>query len=438
MATIGSYAQQLSLINRLNMNYAAANKNMEHIATGNKINSPADDASGYSIGKRMDIEANSLEQCMANVQNGKSMMNVADGAMSNTLDILTTLKEKAIAAANSTANDKDRAAIQQEINQYIDQIDDNSLVTFNGMYLLTGSASAATKETNQAFTNKSLAEDVTGATKLTDLTDRVGNTLNISENDTIHVSYVRDGKTYHTSYSAADTTLADIFKNANNAGGGEVFDTSSMDTATNFIGIDENGKELYTVDDKNAITIKAAQAGKNGGLAGFTISVTDSDGNERKAINSVLDAFSETIGAADNTGDGSLAIHTGTSANQNIKLSLKDMSAIGLGLKGRDGSFLSVGTRENAEAAINVIQNAIDKILAQQTTTGAINSRMDYTYKNLTTQNENVVSAMTTLISADIAKEITQFTTNNMLAQATQAMLAQSYQNSSWFLNLLG
>ena len=438
MATIGSYAQQLSLMNRLNMNYAAANKNMEHIATGNKINSPADDASGYSIGKRMDIEANSLEQCMANVQNGKSMMNVADGAMSNTLDILTTLKEKAIAAANSTANDKDRAAIQQEINQYIDQIDDNSLVTFNGMYLLTGSASAATKETNQAFTNKSLAEDATGATKLTDLTDRVGNTLNISENDTIHVSYVRDGKTYHTSYSAADTTLADIFKNANNAGGGEVFDTSSMDTATNFIGIDENGKELYTVDDKNAITIKAAQAGKNGGLAGFTISVTDSDGNERKAINSVLDAFSETIGAADNTGDGSLAIHTGTSANQNIKLSLKDMSAIGLGLKGRDGSFLSVGTRENAEAAINVIQNAIDKILAQQTTTGAINSRMDYTYKNLTTQNEHVVSAMTTLISADIAKEITQFTTNNMLAQATQAMLAQSYQNSSWFLNLLG
>ena len=438
MATIGSYAQQLSLMNRLNMNYAAANKNMEHIATGNKINSPADDASGYSIGKRMDIEANSLEQCMANVQNGKSMMNVADGAMSNTLDILTTLKEKAIAAANSTANDKDRAAIQQEINQYIDQIDDNSLVTFNGMYLLTGSASAATKETNQAFTNKSLAEDVTGATKLTDLTDRVGNTLNISENDTIHVSYVRDGKTYHTSYSAADTTLADIFKNANNAGGGEVFDTSSMDTATNFIGVDEYGKELYTVDDKNAITIKAAQAGKNGGLAGFTISVTDSDGNERKAINSVLDAFSETIGAADNTGDGSLAIHTGTSANQNIKLSLKDMSAIGLGLKGRDGSFLSVGTRENAEAAINVIQNAIDKILAQQTTTGAINSRMDYTYKNLTTQNENVVSAMTTLISADIAKEITQFTTNNMLAQATQAMLAQSYQNSSWFLNLLG
>ncbi len=438
MATIGSYAQQLSLMNRLNMNYAAANKNMEHIATGNKINSPADDASGYSIGKRMDIEANSLEQCMANVHNGKSMMNVADGAMSNTLDILTTLKEKAIAAANSTANDKDRAAIQQEMNQYIDQIDDNSLVTFNGMYLLTGSASAATKETNQAFTNKSLAEDVTGATKLTDLTDRVGNTLNISENDTIHVSYVRDGKTYHTSYSAADTTLADIFKNANKAGGGEVFDTSSMDTATNFIGIDENGKELYTVDDKNAITIKAAQAGKNGGLAGFTISVTDSDGNERKAINSVLDAFSETIGAADNTGDGSLAIHTGTSANQNIKLSLKDMSAIGLGLKGRDGSFLSVGTRENAEAAINVIQNAIDKILAQQTTTGAINSRMDYTYKNLTTQNENVVSAMTTLISADIAKEITQFTTNNMLAQATQAMLAQSYQNSSWFLNLLG
>ena len=51
MATIGSYAQQLSLMNRLNMNYAAANKNMEHIATGNKINSPADEENKNSVGK---------------------------------------------------------------------------------------------------------------------------------------------------------------------------------------------------------------------------------------------------------------------------------------------------------------------------------------------------------------------------------------------------
>ena len=169
MATISSYAQQLSILNLMNAKYAAALKSMNQVATGNKINSPKDDASGYAIGKRMSVEIGSLEQTLSNVQTGNSMLNVANGAMSNTLEILQTLKEKAIAAANDTAKDSDRAIIQKELNQYIDQINDNSLVTYNGKYLLTGQNSGPSVETNQAYTNRSLGEDVTGATKLTDL-----------------------------------------------------------------------------------------------------------------------------------------------------------------------------------------------------------------------------------------------------------------------------
>ena len=122
MPTIGSYAQQLSMLNQLNRNYASMNKHMTAIATGNKINSAKDDASGFSIGKRMNVEIGALDQAAANTQTGASMLKVADGSMSNTLDILQHLKEKALAAANSTANDRDRAAIQQELNQFIDQI----------------------------------------------------------------------------------------------------------------------------------------------------------------------------------------------------------------------------------------------------------------------------------------------------------------------------
>ena len=438
MATISSYAQQLSILNLMNAKYAAALKSMNQVATGNKINSPKDDASGYAIGKRMSVEIGSLEQTLSNVQTGNSMLNVANGAMSNTLEILQTLKEKAIAAANDTAKDSDRAIIQKELNQYIDQINDNSLVTYNGKYLLTGQNSGPSVETNQAYTNRSLGEDVTGATKLTDLTRRQGDNLNISANDTVNVSFVKDGKTYSTSFAVGEMTLEDIFKQANEAGAGEVFDTSGMAEATSLIGTDVTGQELHTVDDRNAITVKAAEAGKAGNIAGFTISISDADGNEKKAVNAVLDDFTESIAGSDKRADNSLVLHTGTSASQNMHVALGDMGARALGLQGSDGSYLSVSTQENANAAINVIDNAIERLLSQQTTVGAMQSRLGYTQSNITTQHENVSAAMETLIGADLAKAITEYTANNIQMQAAQAMLAQANSNAGWFLNLLG
>ena len=436
MATIGSYAQQLSLLNQLNMRYSSAMKHATAIATGNKVNSAADDASLYSIGKSMGVRIGSLEQADANTQTSSSMLKVADGAMSNTLDILTTMKEKALAAANSTARDSDRANIQKELNQYIDQITDNSLVEYNGMALMNGSNNYATQLTTQAYTNTSLGTEVTGSTKLTDLTRRAGDNLGIASTDTINVSYVKDGKTYHTSYTAGDTTLEDIFKNANNAGGGNVFDTTLGTTKE--IGVNSAGNMQETVDGKNAITVKAAEAGLAGEISGFNISVTDASGNEKKSVNNVLSDFTESIGAAEQRSDNSLTLQVGADANQSIQAGLGNISARALGLIGSDGSYLSVGTVQDASAAISVIDNAINRVLEQSTNVGALSSRLEYTHSNLVTQGENLTAAQTTLIGADIAKELTQFTSDNILMQASQAMLAQSYQNSSWFLNLLG
>ncbi len=438
MSTISSYAQQLSILNLMNVKYAAAAKSMNQVATGNKINSAKDDASGFAIGKRMSVEIGALEKTLSNVQTGNSLLNVANGAMSSTLEILQTLKEKAIAASNDTAKDSDRATIQKEMNQYIDQINDNSLVTYNGKHLLTGANSGATVETNQAYTNRSLGEDTTGATKLTDLTRRQGDNLNISATDTVNVSFVKDGKTYATSFEVGDMTLEDIFKKANEAGAGEVFDTESMDTATSLIGTDSDGRELHTVDDKNAITVKSTEAGKAGRIAGFTISVTDASGNVRKDVNTVLDDFSESISGTDKRDDSSLVLHTGTHASQNMQVGLGDMGARALGLQGSDGSYLSVSTQSDANAAINVIDNAINRLLEQQTTVGAMQSRLEYTGNNITTQHENVTAAMETITGADLAKAITEFTANNIQMQAAQAMLAQSNSNAGWFLNLLG
>ena len=183
----------LSTLNTLNKNTKALSKSLQKVSSGMKINSAADDASGYAISERMRVQIRSLDQANSNAQNGGSMMKVAEGAVSSTVEILKTLKEKAVNAANDTNTDADRATIQKELDQSIDQINDNANVTFNGQYLVDGSKNKQTTATTTMMTNTSLSTATTSDTKLTDLAARIGDYLNINSTDTITVSYVKDG-----------------------------------------------------------------------------------------------------------------------------------------------------------------------------------------------------------------------------------------------------
>nr|WP_303725120.1 flagellin [Anaerovibrio lipolyticus] len=132
----------MSAINTLNVlgrNSKEFAKQLQQVSSGMKINSAADDASSYAISERMRVQIRSLDATLTNTQNGSSMMKVAEGAVSSTVDALRTFKAKAIDAANDTNTDSDRAIIQKELDQLMNQIDDNALVTFNGKYLVNGS-----------------------------------------------------------------------------------------------------------------------------------------------------------------------------------------------------------------------------------------------------------------------------------------------------------
>lgn len=432
---VSNYVSSLSILNVMNKHASAMAKHMSHIATGSRIASVAEDPSGWAIGMRMSVQIRGLDQANRNAQQYKSMLKVADGGVSSTVDILRTLKEKAIEAANDTCTDSDRQTIQKLFNQYADQIDDNALITYNGKYLINGSHNTASKLTNQAYTNSSLSTDTTTDTKLTDLLRRNGDSLNILADDTVNVSYVKDGKTYTTSYKVENTTVKDIFTKAN-AIDTAVFDVDNM-SDTNEIGVDETGRTVKTVDDKNALTIKAKTAGTDGAVSGFTISITDKNGQVKKNANSSLDAFTEKIQPRNENSGDMLYVQVGTKSNQGIKLGLGDMTSLGLGLRSKDGDVLNVTTRDGANAAISVLDNALNRALDQQTTIGAVSSRMDYTIQNLTTQSENTTAAMSTLMDANLAKEMVEYTKENILLQAAQAMLAQNNKNAAWFLSLL-
>ena len=608
----------INTLNTLNKNSSALSKSLQKVSSGMKINSAADDASGYAISERMRVQIRSLDQANQNTQNGSSMMKVAEGAVSSTVEILKTLKEKAVNAANDSNTDSDRQTIQKELDQSIDQINDNANVTFNGKYLVDGSKNTVGNATYTALSNQNLSTDTTKDTKLTELKSRSGDSLEIMDTDKVTVSYVKGGKTYSAtfdvSYATDPTnnpskkdgirTLQDIFtqaemindedtifgsaandsiakvngltdaekttkqtevQTANNAftaakgtykGAVTDFDTAqkTFDTAvdtfkaaiatynagaaaadkidTNALaglsGMDylataagqgnfaklkadttggqaittmsnalkayngatyDAGKTLADIDvrtggavkdydnavsayeaakidysksaaaptlltgskvgvsaadsvvetasGQNAVTITANSSGVGGQISGFNISISDKNGNVKKSANAALDAFEETVRAQNESQDNAISLQVGASANQSIKVGLTDMRAEALGLKGADGTTLNISTQGKANAAINVLDNAIQKALDQQTTIGSVESRLEYTSSNLTTASENVQASESTIRDADMAKEMTNYTKNNVLLQAAQSMLAQANQSSSNVLSLL-
>ena len=606
----------INTLNTLNKNSSALSKSLQKVSSGMKINSAADDASGYAISERMRVQIRSLDQANQNTQNGSSMMKVAEGAVSSTVEILKTLKEKAVNAANDSNTDSDRQTIQKELDQSIDQINDNANVTFNGKYLVDGSKNSKGNATYTVLTNQSLAENTKATTKLTDLCSRSGDSLEIHDTDKVTVSYVQAGKTQSVTFSVKDkdgniATLQDIFNHAEDIDkDSEIFANDSnsnvmksdgkteadittaqttnktnkaaldtkkaaldatgtttadakaeLDTAVKalksaveaynadnanaaatigdvsglanddyfdaletlakdpnfatFIGKDaatnHGGKEAYTAvkdaftkwngatfvkdakaadlqktganavggvekaqaeydtakktyndnggqahlltgsqvgyaasDDavntasgQKGISVTASVSGIGGQISGLNISISDSKGNVKKSANAALDAFEETIRAQNKSEDNAISLQVGAKANQSIKVGLTDMRAEALGLQGADGTKLNISTQTKANAAINVLDNAIQKALDQQTTIGSVESRLEYTSSNLTTASENVQSSESTIRDADMAKEMTNYTKNNVLLQAAQSMLAQANQSSSNVLSLL-
>ena len=181
-------------LNQLEKNDKASAKSLKKVASGMKINSAADDASGYAISEKMRVQIQGLEQDTDNTQTGSSMLKVAEGGVQSTVDVLKTLKEKVINAANDTNTDADRATIQKELDQAVDQLDENASVTYNNKTMLDGSRNNQVvgedgNGTKTVLSNESLSADVTAETKLTDLTDFSGRNLGIKADSSIEVSY---------------------------------------------------------------------------------------------------------------------------------------------------------------------------------------------------------------------------------------------------------
>ncbi|MBR3746629.1 MAG: flagellin [Selenomonadaceae bacterium] len=447
------------VLNTLNKNSNGLGKSLKKVSTGERLTSAEDDAASFGISERMRVRIRALEQATQNAENDNSLMQVAEAALSSTLEILRTLKERAINSANDSNTDDDRKNLQKEIDGLIDQIDDNALVTFNGKYLIDGTKNVQTRHIFNSFANESLGDNV-GTDKLIDWTNKAGDSLEILSTDKITISTVWQGKAYVSqAYEIKEKTMSQILSewdaDRNNNTTSDIYglkDGLRWTPNTSIYGKNGQGQEVPTPGDKlvedvsprpdppqTDYNVPASDTliALDHQFSSFNLSITDAQGNVRKIVNSFVDNFHEVIRAQNKSENNMLNFQIGSEANQSIRVGFSNMTAQGLALKGKDGTKIQVTTQKAANAAIGAFDTAISRVLDEQTKIGAVRTRLEYAVSNLSISNDNVMNSESTIRDADMAKEMMNYTRNNLLLQTSQSMLAQANQNPSAVLSLL-
>ena len=403
----------LNTSRQLNNASNAQAKSMEKLSSGLRINRAGDDAAGLAISEKMRGQIRGLDQASRNSQDGISMIQTAEGALNETHDILQRMRELSTQSASDTNTDQDRSNIQSEMDGLTKEIDRIAGTTqFNTKNLLDGSMGGAVNNSvaneNTGATLKDGGAVITAASLATDLQDSNGNSLGLVSGDKITVSYVTNDGTTKTANLTVSATTA-------------VSDIQGLIT-------DASG----TVNASGQMVETATTAGTTGAVNGITFSVTDSNGATKTASTNALSSLNETTQAANARTNGSATLQIGANTNQNVNLSINDMGASSLGVKG-----LQVTTQTQANTAIKVIDTAIQKVSAQRGNLGALQNRLEHTINNLGTSSENLTAAESRIRDVDMAKEMMNQTKNSILSQAAQAMLAQANQQPQGVLQLL-
>lgn len=413
----------LNTLNALSKNEKATNSSLEKLSSGYRINSASDDAAGLAISEKMRGQIRGLDKASDNAQDGISLVQTAEGALSETTDILQRMRELAVQASNDTETDSDRTACQDEISQLSDEIDRIANTTqFNTKTLLNGSLAKSTTAQGTILTSTKLytaASTTAGSTAtLTGITDADGNSLGLTSGDIITIEGDIDGEAQTAvTFQITGATSVDAL-------------TSQIETA---LGLTAGSVTVSTSGTTSGSIIISGATGTTNALSNVTLSATSSDGEtERSAFNTAFTDIATTQAATDANTDSSLTFQIGANEDQTMKVDINKMDAEALSL-----SYIDVSTQDGAENAISIIDDATSKVSTERAKLGAYENRLEHTINNLSTTSENMTSAESNIRDVDMAAEMAEYQKNSVLQQAAQSMLAQANQQPQQVLSLL-
>lgn len=369
-------------------NTSASGKSMEKLSSGLRINRAGDDAAGLAISEKMRGQIRGLDQASRNAQDGISLIQTAEGALNETHNILQRMRELAVQSSNDTNNADDRLEIQKEVDQLAQEITRISENTqFNEQNILDGSYSGklhigANAGQDITLTINDMSAESLGINKIT------ATAVELKSNTDMKISNLTADE-YTIKFTAAGDENADA-----------VNDTKAV--------VDKDAK---------TITITLAQAAGN---------KVDTAGDITANLEDVKKALEGTGLVKVDVADDKLTAAATVGADTTVTAGTIDTT------KG-----INVSTQSDASAAITTLNTAIKSVSAQRSNLGATQNRLEHTVANLNNTSENLTAAESRVRDVDMAKEMMNFSKNNILSQAAQAMLAQANQQPQGVLQLL-
>ncbi|PYG03850.1 flagellin [Thioalkalivibrio sp. ALE21] len=390
---INTNVMSLNAQRNLNQSQGALAQSLERLSSGLRINSAKDDAAGLAISERFTSQINGLDQAVRNSNDGISLAQTAEGALDTVSDSLQRARELAVQAANDSNSASDRQALNDEVQQLMDEVGRIANNTeFNGGRILDGSVEDLFF---QVGANQGQMIGVDGV-------DARNTNLGAAE-------VVGDG--------ALDSSQLEEL-----AGFSDSDVTITVDGADDPIEVALDGDDIQTMDDAvRAINSAISEAAtEDDVISDASLEAALRVNNEGETSISITGAFDtgftvdggqaldedgDDLGAAlfDNQGD----INNGGDNNVNL-------------------TEIDVTTRDTATQAIGVMDGALTQISSLRSELGAVQTRFESTISNLEIGSENLSDARSRIMDADFAAETAELTRAEVLQQAGTSVLSQA------------
>jgi flagellin len=454
----------LNAYNQHTINQGKSALSLRKLSSGLKINTAADNAALLAISEKMRSQTRGLSQSISNAKDGRNLVQTAEGAMGQTHSLLQRMRELAVQAANDTNTSFDRQQLQGEASRLVSEVNRISSDTeFNTMKLLNGtfeknltadpgSLFGADARVNPDsgfeagdYNVRLSGADATSATASVSDRSNVISAGNLSSGDitvnngasfgtyALRVSDNNDG-TYTGTLTNPEGDETNATFSISGGGASTVARFGDMDINFGAVtGVKEGSFDINVSGDLNfELTNNETGAVTDYALNGYTGGTVDLGGLELTGgvRTQAANAAGEDVSVA-STGEA-LTLHLGANQGQNMQVSLSNTSSSALGI-----NKIDLTTQSGADAAIGVIDEAINKISTERSRMGAVTNRIDHTIRNLATTEENMTASESRIRDADMAKEILDYTRNTILAQASISIMAQSKLMPQSILRLL-
>ena len=372
----------------INSTNTGMGKTLERLASGLRINRAGDDAAGLAISEKMRGQIRGLDMAIKNSEDAISLIQTAEGALTEVHSILGRMRELAVQAASDTNTDVDRNQVQAELNQLREEIDRISRTTeFNTKKLLDGK--------------------IEGFRGTADIKVVTGGNINVQAEA---LNTVQEG-----------TFVIEVGQLKGNV-------TSGLDVRV--VHINSSGAIATTVVTSIA---KASLAVNGVKFSWNSTAFKISQFGDSLPIEEIVDSAVVRTEAV-YTANKQLVFQIGANEGHNMIAGIDDMSAAALGLS---TSTLKVTDQNSAERTIMVVDGAIHKVSTARAAVGAIQNRLEHTISNLGVASENLTAAESRIRDADMAKEMMQYTKQQILLLSSMSMLAQANAQPQNVLQLL-